>query len=114
MRALLAAVVLGMLTGSSEHGKPVTELRLPYSRLILGTWVTQDRSVEMEFHRGRRVCWPTRLPGLPLVEGRYAIRGEILVYSDGSVKERLRIVRLDGRSLVLENEVGSRVSYQRQ
>jgi hypothetical protein len=110
MRALLAALALGMPTGWSEDGKPVTEVRLPYSRLIVGTWVRQDSGVVLTFHRGTGMRWPGVLP----VEGRYALRGLILVYTDGALKERCTVVRLDGRELVLENDAGSRVCYQRQ
>jgi hypothetical protein len=110
MPALLAALVLGMPTGWSEDGKPVTEVRLPYGRLIVGTWVRQDTGVVLTFHRGTGVRWPGALP----VEGRYALRGLILVYTDGSMKERWTVVRLDGRELVLENDAGSQVRYLRQ
>jgi hypothetical protein len=54
MPALLAALLLGMPTGWSEDGKRVTEVRLPYSRLIVGTWVRQDTGVVVTFHSERR------------------------------------------------------------
>jgi hypothetical protein len=110
MPALLAVLALGMPTGWSEDGKSVTEVRLPYSRLIVGTWVRQDTGILVTFHRGTGVRWPGVLP----VEGRYALRGLILVYTDGSVKERWTVVRLDGRQLVLEDDTGSPIYYRRQ
>jgi hypothetical protein len=110
MHILLAALAVGMLGGSSDDGRPVTEVRLPYSRLIVGTWVRQDTGVVLTFHRSTGVRWPGVLP----VEGRYALRGLILVYTNGSTKERWTIVKLDGRELVLEDDTGSRVYYRRQ
>jgi hypothetical protein len=110
MPALLAALVLGMPTGWSEDGKPVAAVRLPYDRLIVGTWVRQDTGVLVAFHRGTDMRWPGALP----VGGRYALRGPVLVYTDGTMKERLTIVKLDGREMVLEDDAGSHVRYRRQ
>lgn len=54
MSGLVAAVALGFVGGPSADGKAVTEIRLAYHRLIVGTWeerITDSWVVTWEFRR---------------------------------------------------------------
>jgi hypothetical protein len=118
MRALLVALTLGILPGSADSDRPVAEMHLAYSRMIVGRWDrVGNHAVWVEFLRGGRFISldPDFGADDPPHAGTYRLQGHVLfddLVGPGPVLG-YGIVELSQRELVLRRR-GKSYHYQRR
>jgi hypothetical protein len=107
MYGLVAALALGFVPGPAEGGTDVTQVRVPYRTLIVGTWdrLTEGGYVEtVQFHRNGRFTWTIPLTDGTLEDagsGTYRVDGRRLKLGfDPGGPETVELVQLDGRVVV--------------
>jgi hypothetical protein len=105
LSGLVAALALGFLGGPAEGGKAVTEVRLSYRCLIVGTWerwLDDGTVVAWDFSRNGRIVvtvlepdgnhWTNR--------GTYRIHGNRLEANCVGGPATLELVQLDNRRFI--------------
>jgi hypothetical protein len=105
MSGLIAALALGFVTGPSDGGKAVTEMRPTYRWLIVGTWerrLADGTVVAWDFSRNGRIVVTVLQPDGSgwTNRGSYRIDGNRLEANCGGGRGTVELVKLDDRRLV--------------